>query len=238
MDKGLGDGVTNFAFPMDNSWYFAAFYYAAGGSLFGDGTDPTGGCTFDSDDGIEMTKYLVDLAANPKFQNEQNGSSIAKFADGKLGAYCSGSWDSVAIKEALGDNFGVTKIPTITVNGKTDQMRSFSGSKAIGVNPFCEDPEVAVALASYLSGEECQTIRFETRDIAPTNAAVLELDAVKENVVVAAQGLEIAEAATVQPLLDEMSTYWTPAETMGKELIQGDVTVDNAAEKTDRKSVV
>ena len=29
-----------------------------------------------------------------------------------------------------------------------------------------------------------------------------------------------------------MNAYWTPAETMGKEIIQGDVTADNAAEKT------
>ena len=48
-----------------------------------------------------------------------------------------------------------------------------------------------------------------------------------------AQTAEIANASVVQPLLQEMNSYWTPAETMGKELVQGDVTKENAAEKTE-----
>ena len=36
----------------------------------------------------------------------------------------------------------------------------------------------------------------------------------------------------VQPLLSEMGSYWTPAETMGKEIVQGDVTEANAEKKT------
>lgn len=229
MEKDLGDGVTNFAFPLDNSWYVASFYYAAGGTLFGDnGDDASAGCTFDSAEGVEMTKYLAKLAANPKFSCEKEGSSIAKFQEGKLGAYCSGSWDAAAIKEALGDNFGVAKIPA--VNG--GQMKSFAGSKAIGVNPQCSDPEVAVALAAYLGGEECQQIRFETRGIIPTNVNVEASDAVKADAVAVAQSDEIANAAVIQPMLSEMGTYWTPAETMGKELVQGDVNDSNAEEKT------
>lgn len=232
MGKDLGSGMTNFAFPLDNSWYIASFYYAAGGQLYGDGTDASAGCNFDSEDGIAVTKYLADLAGKNTFSCEKEGSSIAKFQEGKLGAYCSGSWDAEAIKEALGENFGVTKIPTININGKDCQMKSFAGSKAIGVNPQCKDPEVAVALAAYLAGEECQQIRFETRGIVPTNTKVISTDAVQADEVAGAQGLEINDAAIVQPMLSEMGTYWTPAETMGKEIVQGDVNADNAADKT------
>ena len=32
-------------------------------------------------------------------------------------------------------------------------------------------------------------------------------------------------------MIDQMGKYWTPAETMGKELVQGDVKESNAAEK-------
>ena len=232
MEKDLGDGVTNFAFPLDNSWYIASFYYAAGGTLFGDGTDENGGCTFDDENGVAMTKYLAALASNPKFSNEKDGSSIAKFQDGKLGAYCSGSWDAEAIKEALGDNFGVTQLPTVNVNGTEGQIKAFAGSKAIGVNPQCADPEVAVALAAYLGSEECQQIRFDTRGIIPTNKAVAESDSVKADAVATAQANTIANTAVVQPMLSAMDSYWTPAETMGKELVQGDVNDSNAEEKT------
>lgn len=232
MAKDLGDGVTNFAFPLDNSWYIASYYYAAGGTLFGDGTDPSAGCTFDSENCVAMTEYLVDLAANEKFSCEKDGSSIAKFQSGTLGAYCSGSWDAAAIKDALGDNFACTNIPAITINGTEGQMKSFVGTKAVGVNPNCEYPQVAVALADYLGGEECQQIRFETREIIPTNKTVAVSDAVLSNIVAQAQTAEIANASVVQPVLDEMANYWTPAETMGKEIVQGDVTKENAAEKT------
>lgn len=232
MEKDLGDGVTNFAFPLDNSWYIASFYYGAGGTLFGDGTDADGGCTFDDENGVAMTKYLAALASNPKFSCEKDGSSIAKFKDGKLGAYCSGSWDAQAIKDALGDNFAATQLPTVKVNDTEGQMQSFAGSKAIGVNPQCADPEVAVALAAYLGSEECQQIRFDTRGIIPTNKAVAGSDAVKADVVATAQANTIANTAVVQPMLSAMDSYWTPAETMGKELVQGDVNDSNAEEKT------
>ena len=232
MSKDLGSGVTNFAFPLDNSWYVAAFYYAAGGTLFGDGTDASAGCDWDNENGVATTKYMVDLAKNKKFSCEKDGSSIAKFKSGKLGAYCSGSWDAAAIKEALGKNFGVTQIPTVTINGNEGQMKSFAGSKAIGVNPKCKDQDVAVALALYLGSEECQQIRFETRGIVPTNKTVSESKAVQKDKVALAQQAEIANAAVVQPMLDEMGSYWTPAETMGKEIVQGNVTEANAEKKT------
>ena len=109
MEKDLGDGVYNFGFPMTDSWYVEAFYFGAGCTLFGDGTDPSAGCDFDSEAGIAATQYMVDLAANPKFTNNQDGSCLALFQEGKLGAFCSGSWDAAAIREALGDNFGAVK---------------------------------------------------------------------------------------------------------------------------------
>ena len=40
-------------------------------------------------------------------------------------------------------------------------------------------------------------------------------------------------ASIVQPLQADMGNYWTPAESMGKELVAGSVTHDNAAEKTE-----
>lgn len=230
MAKDLGDGVTNFAFPLSNSWYIAAFYYAAGGQLFGDGTDGTAGNTFG--ELTDVTKYLVDLAKNPKFSNETDGSSIAKFQDGKLGAYCSGSWDAAAIKEALGDNFAATKIPTVTINGTEGQMKSFAGSKAIGVNPTSEFPEVAVALALYLGGEEAQLARYQTRQIIPTHTALAGNAELADDVVANAIVAELTDASVAQPVLAEMANYWTPAETMGKEIVQGDVTADNAEAKT------
>ena len=233
MSKDLGKGVTNFAFALDNSWYISAFYYGAGGTLFGaNGDDPTAKCDWDNDQGIAATKYMVALAKNPKFSNEKDGSSIAKFKDGKLGAYCSGSWDAAAIKEALGKNFACTQLPAVTINGQKGQLCAFAGSKAIGVNPKCKDQDVAVALASYLGSEECQKIRFEARGIIPCNKKLIASNTVQKDEVAVAQANTIANTSKTQPVLDEMGAYWDPAATMGGEIVNGDVTDANAAEKT------
>lgn len=232
MAKDLGADVKNFGFAITNSWYVPAFYFAAGCTLFGDGTDASAGCDFDSEAGVAATKYMVDLANNSKFLNEQEGSCIAAMKEGKLAAYCSGSWDAEAVKEALGDNFAACKIPTVTINGKEGQMLSYTGSKAIGVNPNCENADVAVALAAYLGGEDCQRIRYESRGIIPSLTALASDSAVQEDIVAIAQMDEIENASFLQPVLAEMNSCWTPVETMGNEIVQGDVTADNAAEKT------
>lgn len=231
MAKDLGDGVFNVAFPLTNSWYIAAFYYAGGGQLFGpNGSDEAAGTNFGELSAV--TEYLVDLKANPKFSVENNGSSIALMKEGKLGAYFTGSWDAEAIKTALGDNFAATQCPTVTINGTTGQMKSFAGSKAIGVNANSKNMQAAVALAIWLGGEECQKIRFTTRGITPTFVSLKEDPEVQADVVAYAQALEISNASVVQPLIAKMQDYWTPAETLGKEIDQGDVTKENAAEKT------
>lgn len=232
MSKDLGNGVSNFSYQLGNSWYIAAFFYAAGGQLFGaNGNDADAGTTFG--DHPEVTQYLVDLKNNNKFLSDPDGSvSLTKLKEGTLGAMVSGSWDAEAVKEALGKNFGVTKLPTITLNGKEGQMCSFAGSKAIGVNPKAKNMQQAVALAAYLGGEEAQKVRFEVRGYTPTWKSVADLPNVKANEVVSAQILEIEKASKTQPMIKKMDNYWSPAESLGKSIHQGDITKDNAAEAT------
>lgn len=234
MAKDLGDGVSNFSSPINNSWYISAYYYAGGGELFGpNGTDEAAGMTFG--DHPEVTKYLVNLKNNPKYfcdPADSTGASLSKFTDGKLGAFTTGSWDAEAIKKALGDNMGVTQLPTITLDGQQKQLRSFAGSKAAGVNPKCKNMEVAVALASYLAGEESQKLHYEVRGYVPTWKSVAESDEIKNDIVASAVIAEINNASKTQPMVKKMDNYWSPAEAMGKSIIQGDVTLDNADEKT------
>ena len=54
------------------------------------------------------------------------------------------------IEEALGDNFACAQLPSFQAGDYEGTMKSYAGSKAIGVNPTCENMDVAVALAVYL----------------------------------------------------------------------------------------
>ena len=215
------------AFPLDISWYIAAFYVANGCTLFGaDGGDAAAGFDFGGEKGAQVTDYLVDLVANPNFANGDVGTN----ADAK--AFFSGTWDYQKAVDAYGENLGIAPAPSITINGELKQMKAFAGSKAVGVNPagtlYAEHPEVAVALAAYLGGTEAQQAHYDLRNIIPTDSNITVDDALAQ-----AQMDTMSYASIVQPLQADMGNYWSPAESMGKELVAGTVTHDNAAEKTE-----
>ena len=217
------------SFPLSNSWYIQAFYVGNGCSLFGDGTEADKGVDFGGDKAAAVTNYLVDLAANSNFINDADGAGLAGLRDGSVNAVFSGTWDAEAVKEALGDNMGVAALPTFTLDGKECQMKSFMGSKAIGVNPNAENMQASMALAAYLASEDAQKDHYDMRNILPSNTNI----DVSSDQIAAAVADTMKNTSIVQPLLSEMSNYWSPAENMGKNIIAGEITHDNAAEKTE-----
>lgn len=216
-------------FPLSNSWYIASFYVANGCTLFGEnGGDADAGFDFSGDKAVAVTNYLVDLAANPNFV-DANGLSPSTLTDGTINCLFSGTWDYAAVVDAIGEeNVGICAAPTYTLDGKELQLKAFAGSKAIGVNANSKNPEVAVALAAFLGSTQAQQDHYDMRNIIPTDESLTVDDALAT-----AQMNAMSYASIVQPLQADMGQYWTPAETMGKEIIAGNVTHDNAAEKTE-----
>ena len=222
------------AFPLTDSWYIAAFYYANGCTIFGEsGMDADAGFDFGGDKAVAVTKYLVNLYNNANFSVDADGSGLSGLREGTVNAFFSGTWNAEAVKEALGDNFGATQLPTITIDGEAKQMRSFAGSKAIGVNPNCQNMQAAIALAVYLGSAEAQKAHYEMRGIVPTSKALSDDATVSADIVAMAQANTIANTSVLQATLPEMGNYWTPSENMGKAIVSGEVTLDNAAEKTE-----
>jgi len=107
-------------FPLQNSWYINGFY--DGLSLFGEkGNDADAGMVFPKD-GADITSYLVDVVANPNFSNDDGASGLAAIKDGSADVLFSGTWSAADVKEALGDNYAATQLPTFTVNGETREV--------------------------------------------------------------------------------------------------------------------
>ena len=229
------------SFPITNSWYIASFYVANGCTLFGeDGTDEAAGVDFEGDKAKAVTDYLVDLVNNPNFVSDADGSGLSGLRDGSVKAMFSGSWDASAVKEALGEKHSLGLVEDncgalgsrYTINGEEKQMKSFSGSKAIGVNPNCEYPQVAVALARYLGSADAQKAHYELRNVVPCNEELLSQ--ITDDALVTAQNDTFNNTSIIQPFVKNMSNYWTPAENFGKSLVNGEVTHDNAAEMTEK----
>ncbi|MBR2534129.1 MAG: extracellular solute-binding protein [Erysipelotrichaceae bacterium] len=214
------------AFPLNNSWYLASFYVANGCTLFGpDGGDAAAGLDFSGDKAVAVTDYLVDLVANPNFVN----GDVSTGTD--ISAFFSGTWDAQKALDAYGDNLGIAASPAYALG----QLKSFAGSKAIGVNPqtalYAEHPEIAVALAAYLGSTEAQQAHYEYRkgEVIPTDSNIN----VGDDALAKAQMDTMDYASIVQPLQADMGNYWGPAQSMGDELVAGTVTHENAAEKTE-----
>lgn len=215
------------SFPITNSWYIQAFYVANGCTLFGDGTDESAGIDFEGDKAVAVTNYIIDMVANPNFVVDADGAGMAGLRDGSVNAVFSGSWDTNSVQEALGENMGVAALPKVTIDGNEGQLKSFMGSKAIGVNPNAENMQVAMALAAYLAGEEAQTAHYEMRSVLPSNINIAFDDPVATAVTAV-----MKDTSIVQPLCSAMSNYWSPAENMGKNIVAGEVTHDNAEQQT------
>ena len=218
-------------FPLTNSWYIEAFYLATGAEFFGGVNDNDAGINVGGDNGLKATNYLVDLVANPNFKNGEFGEAMSGLADGTIAAAFSGTWDRANAEEALGDNFGVAALPTITVDGAACQLKNFSGSKAFGVKATTAYPEVATALALYLAGESAQQARYEARGTIPALNSMATV--LSDDPIVGVISEVYANCSIMQPYCANMGNWWTPAANMGTELNAGDITHDNAAEKTE-----
>ena len=223
------------AFNIGDAWYLAAFYVANGGTLFGaTGTDAKAGIQFGGANGEAVTNYLVDLVNNPNFINDKdNNVGLGLMASGGCDAYFSGTWKAADTKAALGDNYAAAQLPTITINGEQKQLRSFAGSKAIGVNPNCKNQKVATALAVFLGSEEAQLAHYELRGVAPCHPKLAANEKIASDPAVAAQTATVANTSIAQPSIPEMGSYWTPAGNFGGELGNKTITHENAKDKTD-----
>ena len=221
------------AFNITEGWYMSTFYLANGCSYFGkDGKDNSAGVDISGDKGTQATQAMVSFVNNPNFVNDLQGVGIAGLRDGSVGAYFSGSWDYKSVKEILGNNFGAVSLPTLKIGGTDKQLKAFAGSKAIAVNPNCKYQQVAVALAKYLGGKEAQQSHYELRGVIPCNTELLSTDAIKNDALITAQSDTFNKTSVIQPTESGMNNYWTPAQNFAKAVVNGEVTLDNAAAKT------
>lgn len=231
--KDTGDNITNFAMKIDDGWYSSSFFFTAGCTLFGkDGKDKTQ-CDFNSEKGVLAANYMIDLANNKKFANLDDAKIKAGFKARTLGAAVSGAWNASDIKNSLGDNFGVTKLPTIKLGTENKNLVSMANFKLYGVNAQTKFPEEAHELANYLTDREAQETRFKARNYAPTHNKLAEdKNLLSSNDVVAALTAQSAHSI-LQTSIDQVSNFWVPAEAFGTGIINGTVTKENVKEKLD-----
>ena len=232
LESVLEKGIV--AFELKNSWYLPAFFFAAGGTLFGEtGADAAAGVKFGGEAGYAAVNAVLDLLENPNFKVDGDGYGNAGLKDGSVAAYFSGSWDYAGLYEALGENLGAVAAPTVMINGEAKQLKAYAGSKAVGVNPNAKNMKAAMQFAAFLASADSQLLRFQLRNITPAVTALSENADVAASIVAVAESNTMAFASVAQPTIAEMNPVWGPVGTFGTNLADGTVTRENVQEMVD-----
>ena len=235
LDTILQSATVNF--PVENSWYFPAFYVGAGMTLYGaDGTDESAGVVL-GDKATDVTNYIVNLVANKNFVPDSNiKASASGSANWSADVVFDGAWDAKAAQQAYGANYAAAQLPTFTLDGQAVQMKAFAGSKAIGWNPSAGDSltqQAAQAFAAFLGSASSQQAMYTDIGQIPSDKTLSSDPTISADPVFTAQNNTIANTSILQPTNASMNTnFWTPGNNFGYALVSGQVTAANAADQT------
>lgn len=232
MEAILEKGIVTF--DVANSWNLPAFFFAAGGSLFGDlGVDAAAGAQFGGQVGYDATEALLTLAQNPNFKWDGDGYGNNSLKDGTIAAYFSGDWDYAGLYEALGEDLGAAAAPTVMIGGEAKQLLPYAGSKVVGVNPHAKNMKAAMEFAAYLASVESQKLRFELRGIVPAATELQTLEGLQNSICAQAIMDTMNGKSAFQPKIPEMDPVWGPVGTFGSNIKEGVITMDNIQESVD-----
>lgn len=218
LDKDLG-GVTNLVADVDSAWNNMTWFATAGAKIFTGGDKTVN--TLNDAKVTKMMEWLQSMGpagAKKIVDTNSNTDAAALLKDGKAAAVMYGSWSKADFQTALGDNYGVTKLPTLTVEGVCDnqQMTCFGGSKMLCINAQSKEPEAALALAQYIISEDAQLKRFEMVGQTPTAVALADNEKIAADPAVAAEVAQGAFTVVNDPLGGTADIWNTNNVTVGE----------------------
>ena len=204
---------TKVGMDVANGWYLYGFFAGAGCELSMN-DDGSNSCDWNNETGKAVAESVENIASSKGFTAVNNDDALAMLSDGELSAYVSGTWNATAFEEAYGDGYAACKLPTFDVNGTATQMGSYAGYKFVGVNSHSQNVGWSMLLAEYLTNEESQLAIGQATAEGPANTtAASQIDS-PALAALAAQS-EFADQQVVG------NNFWTPAESLGKNLVDG-----------------
>ncbi len=201
----------------DDGWYLSSFFFANTNLkydvTYDDNMQETAiDINFNSADGLKTMQSLRNYVFRPGMVvNTDDSKIIAAMTEigGKreAAAVITGIWNAKPLQDLLGDDLGYCKLPTANIGGTETQLSGYMGYKLMGVNGYSKNKGEAHKLAQWLTNEQNQIKRFETRGFRPTNINADAMEAVVNDPVLAAIREQAAFNRTQKGV---PSTYWTP----------------------------
>ncbi len=222
-------------FTMDwsSAWYVYSFFGNTGLQVGLNDDGITNYCTWNQTDGgirgIDVAQAMLRIGGNPGFASCTDEEFLNGVRNGSVIAGVSGVWNSVAVKEAWGENTGAVKLPTYNCNGRQVQMASFSGCKLIGVNAYSKHRVWASRLAEWITNEESQRLRFEMRGQGPSNIAVAGSAEISQSPAIAA----LIEQSEFSQLQRVGGKFWDPVSKFAGSMAAGNPSGQSLQEQLD-----
>lgn len=208
-----------FYYDFANSWYGASYLWAAGGKTYVDENSKMAS-DFTKDEVVNMAQYFCDLYkqyAGTFICSSDNAAIEQGFTEGTIAAAV--LWNDTA-------NLPTAKVYTLpTINGK--QMKGFMGTKDIVVKDVTKmgndykKLSLAHAFAKFASNKESQTLRVTEKQYGPSNIEAQGSEAVKALPWFVGIAAAQAKDAFVSQAAGSTGDFWTPVETFGKVLRDG-----------------
>ena len=198
-DKAIGTDFTN-----SYNWYPA--FLSNGTVLFGKDGETLDGTDVAGDAGLQVLNWFAKQKSNTGVV--QSGQALlADLKSGKTAAVLDGPWDASNVKKILGDNYGVTTLPTIDFGSGEKKMQAFSGVGTLAVNSASKNQVAASSLAQYLSNADSQKELYKDNNAIPV-AKSLQTDSDITADPAAQAVIKQVPEDTLMPKMPEMATFW------------------------------
>lgn len=204
-----------------SGWYLYAFFGCTDMELGLNEDGVSNYCTWNATDtaikGTDVAQALLDISSSPAFCSYKDTEFTEGVKNGQVIAGISGVWNAAAVKEAWGEDYGATKLPTYTCAGQQLQMASFAGYKMVGVNAYSPNQEWAQKLAAWITSEQNQRLRFALREQGPSNIGAANSEEVQASPAIQAVIMQ-SEFASLQNVGGK---FWEPTQIFGEKMAVG-----------------
>ncbi|NJP32788.1 extracellular solute-binding protein [Micromonospora thermarum] len=170
--------------------------------------------------GLKIAKDLIasGAAAKPS-ANDSYGTMMTLFKEKKVAMIINGPWEVNNVKSAPAfgglENLGIAPVPA----GSAKAGGPVGGHNyTIWSGMPQEKIDAAVAFVKFMSSAESQAFLSEKLGLLPTRKSAYNLDAVKNNPIVAAYQ-PVVEAAVARPWIPEAGQFFGPLDQMATEVL-------------------
>lgn len=196
------DNKGKYGFMMDvgNGYYSIIFTTSKANRLFGPEGNDTNNTNINSEASVEGMKFFQSLKSvlNVPAADLSTSTCDAAFSSGNAAMYITGLWNVTPFSDA-GIDFGVTTLPSLP--GNDTPAASFSGTRAMFVSAYSDNPAEAAAFADFLLTDEMQQLRFDLTGSLPATDVTVDSPYV-------AGFTKQLEYAFPMPSIPQMGAYW------------------------------